>query len=425
MARGKRRAARGESTTPVAPQNLAPGRRASRAAVRERRRKQRRRRSTVAIAAVGVLALLAVAALVGKAVTHDKKPPAAKGRTQRTLLLTVTAPNRAGRATALLAYDPVPQRAAMVLIPPHTLADVAGIGNVVLGNAVRLGGPSAEREAVSDLMGVTVDHDWTLTGEAFQTLVNRVGGVVVDVDADVVEAGPKGTSRILVRAGPGQRLDGATALAFATYTARGQDEITFQARLQAVLEAVLDGLPDDRPTLTTSLAALGSGSELPGWSPGELAAFLQGVRDAHAADRYEPQVLPVTPIDTGGGQTSFSIKVDEVAALVRAQLADSIPPGRDVGDNRVLILNGVGTPGLGSSVAKRLRDEFRVVGTRNKQPFGVTESVVVVFDSSDQSLTKARRVAALLNLPPNAVRISTQTQSVADVIVVIGADYKP
>ena len=64
------------------------------------------------------------------------------------------------------------------------------------------------------------------------------------------------------------------------------------------------------------------------------------------------------------------------------------------------------------------------MGTRNKQGFGVKESVVVVFDSSDASLAKARRVASLLGLPASAVRIGTQTQSVADVIVVVGADYK-
>ena len=91
---------------------------------------------------------------------------------------------------------------------------------------------------------------------------------------------------------------------------------------------------------------------------------------------------------------------------------------------RILVLNGVGTPGLGASVARKVRGEFRIVGTRNKQGFGVKESVVVVFDSTDASLDKARRVATLLGLPETAVRTSTQTQSVADVIVVIGSDYK-
>jgi hypothetical protein len=137
-------------------------------------------------------------------------------------------------------------------------------------------------------------------------------------------------------------------------------------------------------------------------------------------------VLPVSTIDTGGSAPTFSIKVDEVAALVRAQLADSIPPGRDDGANRVLVLNGVGTPGLGASVATKLRaSPFRIVGTRNKQGFGVKESVVVVFDSSEASLAKAREVARLLGLKETAVRIGTQNQSVADVIVVVGTDFTP
>jgi len=423
MAKGKRRAGANAPVRPVT-QPLAPNRRMSRSALRAKRRKQRRRRVSAVAAAGIVLAVLAVVALVGGVVAHNNKPNAPKERTQRTLLLEVTGPDGSGRAATLLAYDPAPGRASMVLIPPHTLADVAGLGNVVLGSALRLGGPRTASDAVSDLMGVVVDSTWTLTSEAFAAMVNGVGGVVVDVDTDVVQPLPHGATRLLIRAGPAQRLNGATALAYATYVVKGQDEITFQARFQRVLEAVFAALPADLADLATSFAGLGSGSRLT-WQPDQLAAFVAGVRQARDADRYEPEVLPVSVIDTGGTSPTFSIKVDEVATLVRSQLADSIPPNRDQGNNRVLILNQVGTPGIGTTVARKLRGEFRVVGTRNKQPFDKSKpSVVVVFDSTDPSLAKARRVAVLLGLPESAVRIGTQRQSVADVIVVIGADYK-
>ena len=417
MAKGKRRATGAQPSSQVS-QTLGPARRASRAKERERRRKQRRRR-TSAVAVVGVVLLLVAGGLlVGQAVTKDKNDPPPKERTQRTLLFSVTGSTGLGVATALYAYDPAPRTAALVLIPPNTLTDVAGIGNVVLGNALRLGGPTAAQESVEDLMGVIVDHDWTLTGEAFTALVNSVGGVVVDVDADVVAG-----REVLLRAGPQQRLDGRLALAYATYVARGQDQITFQSRFQAVMEELLAALPPDAAAMATGFTALGGGSRL-SWQPQPLAEFLNGVRAAQAENRYEPQVLPVTPIDTGSGTPTFSIKVDEVATLVTNHLGDSIPPNRDLGTNRVLILNGVGTPGLGNNVAGKLRGEFRIVGTRNKQGFGEKVSVVVVFDNTDESLAKAGRAAELLGLPSSAVRTSTRSQSVADLIVVIGADYK-
>lgn len=423
MPPGKRRAGRDDATAPVT-QTLAPARRVSRAAERERRRAQRRTRTTVAIAAGVALLAGAVAVLVGGAVGGGDKPDPPKVRTQRTLLLQVTGSDGAARAAALLAYDPGPRRASLVLIPPHTLIDVAGLGNVVVASAVRLGGADVAREAVSDLLGVTVDHHWTITANGFAALVNRAGGVVVDVDVDVTAPNPRGGTQILLRAGPQQRLDGAAALAFATFVAKGQDEITFQVRLQAVLDALVAALPEDRELASPMLGSPGREQSL-SWNTDELATFLAGVREAQSTDRYDPQVLPVSSIDTGGGTPSYSIKVEEVATLVRNQLADSIPPGRDDGTNRVLVLNGVGTPGLGGNVADRLRDSaFRVVGTRNKQGFGVRESVVVVFDSSDPSLAKAREVARLLGLAPESVRIGTQNQSVADVIVVIGSDYK-
>ena len=417
MAKGRRRAS-GPRSQPVT-QTLGPARRSSRAAQRERRRRQRRRRTSVVAVLSVLLLVVAGGLLVGRAVTREKKDPPPKQRTQRTLLVSITGSTQAGVASALYAFDPAPERAAVVLIPPNTLTDVAGVGNVVLGNALRLGGPTAARESVGDLMGVIVDHDWTLSAEAFTALVNGVGGLVIDVDTDIVNG-----RQVILRAGGGQRLDGRTALTYATYVARGQDQITFQARFQQVMEALFAALPPDPAGLATSITALGAGSRT-SWEARPLADFLDGVRRAQAADRYEPQVLPVTPIDTGSGTPTFSIKVDEVATLVRTQLADSIPPGRDDGNNRILVLNGVGTPGLGASVARKVRDEFRIVGTRNKQGFGVKESVVVVFDMTDPSLAKARRVAELLGLPESAVRTSTQTQSVADVIVVVGADYKP
>ena len=418
MAKGKRRATGGQPNAQVT-QTLGPARRASRAAARERRRRQRRRVTTIAGVVAIAVVLAAVALLVGNAVTGDDDPPAAKERTQRTLLVSVTNVDGRGVATALYAYDPVPQRASLVLIPPNTLTDVAGLGNVNLGNAVRLGGPQAARESVADLMGVIVDHDWTLTADAFRALVDRVGGIVVDVDTEIVS-----NREVIVSAGAGQRLDGRRALIYATYVARGQDQITFQARLQRVLEALFAALPPTSAEMATSLAALGNGART-SWEPAPLADFVDGTRKAQAANRYEPQVLPVTPIDTGGASPAFGIKAEEVKTLVDNQLADSIPPGRDDGSNRVLILNGVGTPGIGEGVARKLRDEYRIVGTRNKQGFGEKESVVVVFDSTDASVAKARRAAELLGLPPTAVRTSAVTQSVADVVVVIGADYKP
>lgn len=418
MAKGKRRAG-GTSYAPPVSQTLGPARRSSRAAERARRRRQRRQRTSLLGGVAALLVVALVAFVVSRAVTRDKEPPPEVIRTQRTVLLSVSGPDGAARAATLMAYDPEPGRASLVLIPPNTLTDVAGIGNVVLANALRLGGPTAARESVSDLMGVTVDHDWTLTSAGFAALVNRAGGVVVDVDADVVV-----NRRVVLRAGGGQKLDGRTALTYATYVAQGQDQITFQTRLQRVLEALFAVLPPDAPGIAASIIGLG-GASATSWEPLALGTFVHGIRQAQATDRYEPRVLPVTPIDAGGGPAAFSIDVEEVATLVNGQLAASIPPGRDEGDNRVLILNGVGTPGLGASVARKMREEFRIVGTRNKQGFGERVSVVVTFDTSEQSLARARRLAELLGLPASAVRTSTLTQSVADLIVVIGPDYKP
>src|SRR3954454_22751940 len=122
MAKGRRRAGRGAPATPVT-QTLGPARRASRPAVRERRPRRRRRRLSVAAIAGVVAVVVAVLALGGVVVAHKTHTAKPKERTQRTVLLSVTGSDGSGRAVTLLAYDPGPRRASMVLIPPHTLAD--------------------------------------------------------------------------------------------------------------------------------------------------------------------------------------------------------------------------------------------------------------------------------------------------------------
>ena len=68
---------------------------------------------------------------------------------------------------------------------------------------------------------------------------------------------------------------------------------------------------------------------------------------------------------------------------------------------------------------------FDIVSSRNAKDFNFTQSLVLIFKATDEEIARGQRVAELLRLPPSAVRVSPLTQSVADVIVIIGADYRP
>jgi hypothetical protein len=93
---------------------------------------------------------------------------------------------------------------------------------------------------------------------------------------------------------------------------------------------------------------------------------------------------------------------------------------------RVLVQNGVGTPGLGETTRKRLiAAGLTYVNGGNAAQFGYAKSVVLIPDASTQSRREGADVAAALRLPPSSLRIAAQGQTIADVVVVVGADYKP
>ncbi|MCW2671409.1 MAG: cell envelope-related transcriptional attenuator [Frankiales bacterium] len=386
-----------------------------RAELRQRRRRQRRR---LVIAGVTVFALLAVAVTVvlvrngGTASKHNKTSV----RVQRTLLFQVKALNGAAISSALMAHDPKSGSGSVVLIQPQVLANVPGVGSGDFGSALATGGISGSRNALSDLMGVIIDGSWVVDGTTFARLVDSVGGVNVNVDVTVL----KGRT-ILLNSGQ-QRLSGGSALTFATYLAPGEQEQVRLTRLQAVLDAILNELPKDPTAL---IGSLGPGSKTS--EPAKAVAdLLTGLAKDDQSDNLQYQSLPVTKVDTGDDQTRFRIDPAADKQLVDTLLSQSIPPGARKSGNRVLVLNGVGTPGLGDKVRARLVPAgFVFIGSRNAPHFGFAQTIVLVPNATEQSVAVGRSVAKAIGVPGSAVQTTDEIGTIADVVVIVGADFKP
>jgi anionic cell wall polymer biosynthesis LytR-Cps2A-Psr (LCP) family protein len=334
----------------------------------------------------------------------------------------VRAPNGDAAATALLAHDPAAPAGAVVLIPPQTLVNVPGAGSYTVGRALRTVAPEGSRSAVADALGVTVDGGWVVDQPSLARLVNALGGLTLDIDVPVMRQG-----RLVLQPGS-QRLDGANTLLFLTYRAPDEQEQTRLARVQEVLDALLEALPD-AAELTTILGNLGqqTGSTVP---LEELADLLTGVEADDDAAALQYDTLPVVPIDTGSGagQTGavFRVDPDATRAVVDRLLAGSVPAGAREEGNRVLVLNGVGTPGLGEQVRARLVPQgFVFVGSRNASRFGYARTQVLVPEETTQAQALGARVARALGLPEDAVRSTDQLGSVADAVVLVGADFRP
>jgi LCP family protein required for cell wall assembly len=390
---------------------------------RLQRQKQRRRRFSL----VGVLAVLgvvvAIVAAVGVATHVVNNKSSGPQRTQSTLLLQIRGPDGSAVDSALLAHDPKTKRGVMLLVPSRVIADIPGHGDAPFGSAAAVGPPALAQETLADLVGVTVDGVVAFDELSFAKMIDRLGGITSDVDRDVLVAQPNGTSRVVVAHGAEQHLSGASAVAYATYTAGGPTgELDRLTRLEDVLNGVL-AKTTTAALFTTALTNVGNvQSTMP---IAQISTLMAGLAADAQADAVDYQSLDVKLVDTGGAPI-YSLDRPRVQAFVQQSLRASIPSGLLSGDNTVLVKNGVGTPQLGRSTRDRLlKSGFVYVDGGNVPsfPYRNQQSVIIVFSSNQAAIDRGNRVAKALNLPSTDVRVSQLGQSVADVIVLLGRDY--
>ena len=380
-----------------------------------------RRRWVRGLVALLVLALAAAAALVVVRVRADAgrgvvTPPAAPAR-QHVVALALA---DGAQVTGISVLASGAGASQQVLVPSRLVLDVPGAGRVPLTQALAPG-RSAVGAALADALDLRVDATWVLDTTALAALVDRVGGVVVDVDVDVT-AGQDAGAAVLLAAGAHQRLSGPQAAAYAQWIVGSEPEASRLARQDAVVEAVLGALPAAAAQRRSVIAAL------PGAPVGpELAAVVLttgGLRAEAGQGRLASTLLPVNDIDAGGESTSYGLDEGASAAMVRTRLAGaalSVPVG---GRTRVLVQNGVGTPGLGDAARSRLvAAGLRYVGGGNVQGFGVTQSLVLLPDGSSASRARGAAVVRALGLTDAALRVSDTSPTIADLVVVLGRDF--
>jgi hypothetical protein len=381
------------------------------------RRVRRRRRQRFAVVA-GIAALAVLAGWFVWRGGDDTRAPVSGPGAQQLVLIQVLAADRRSIVQALVAHDPANGgRGSLLLVPSQLIVDAPGVGSKPLGEVAPLPGENRSAESLSDLLGVRVDGTWALTERGLAGLVDAVGGVDIDVRTAVVRAGAE-----ILPVGR-RRLDGPAAAAYATFLAPGEPEQQRLARFGEVLRQVLVSLPPEDAAARSTVARIAdqARSTLP---TGQLAGLLSALHADMTRDRAAFDSLPVRTIDAGGGSVSFGI--DEAASepLLRTMFGRALIQ-REGGQVRVLVQNGPRVPGLVESARKRLVDGgYRFVNGGNSAK-AADQSVVIIRDGSPEARATGEGIARSLGLPASTLRLGTQGQTVADVIVVLGRDYKP
>ncbi|WP_409472162.1 LCP family protein [Streptomyces sp. HC307] len=390
----------------------------------ERREEARRRARSRLIALVVVLALAATGGvgylwyagkLPGLSSSDDKTGGTTTATAQKRDVIVVHLHDtkKGGTSTALLVDNTTTKQGTTVLLP-NALALTGDDGTTTLAKSVEDDGSSGTREALDTVLGTSIQGTWRLDTPYLQNLVDLVGNIEIDTNADVPdpEAKKKGEAP-LVSKGESQTLSGKMAVAYATYRASGEAQNAQLERFGQVMQGVLRKMSSDAQAATTTVQTLAQILD-PSLTDKDLGTFLAGLSDLAKGGDHKTAMLPVQTDGTLSAQASDSVVKDVLGGTAKSPDQDaavrvSVRNASGVKDNtekaRVVLLNGGFT--------------FLEAGTAGSAQ---TTSEITYADAADKE--NATEVAKTLGLPEDAV-VKGKVSANANVSVVLGQDYEP
>ncbi|MDO0927756.1 LytR C-terminal domain-containing protein [Streptomyces sp. TG1A-8] len=391
---------------------------------RTERREEARRRARGRITALLVaLALVAVAGLgwlwyagklPGLSSSGGRTGTTAAGAQKRDVIVVhLHDTGRSDTSTVLLVDNATTKRGSTVLLP-NSLALTGDDGTTTtLAKSVDDDGASGTRDQLDTVLGTDIQGTWRLDTPYLQNLVDLVGDIDIDTDADVPDPDAKGKgTTLLVHRGTDQTLSGKMAVAYATYRAAGESQNAQLERFGQVMQGVLRKISSDPADATTTVQTLAQILDPP-LTDKDLGAFLARLADRAKGGDYRTTLLPVRSDGTLSARTSDSVVKDvlggtarspDAGSAVRVSVENATGVRDDTEKARVVLLNG-GFTFLEGGTA----------GTR-------AASRVLYPDPAGRE--KATEVAKTLGLPAGSVARGT-VSSGADVLVVLGQDYRP
>lgn len=400
------------------------------------RRGRRRRMRSRAVAIIVAMALAAAGAWAGATLLGgDKRTTEAEharfagaGSGQTAYLMMVRQSDDVTRRSDMLAVFAIGddgRSPVTLLVPATALTEIPGHGLDLAGRAFSFGGMTLQSLVVDNMLGIALDRDLAMTDEVIGKMVDQVGGLDVDIEADLVA--DAGDGLLVPEFSAGRRhLDGEAVRRYLRFQAADETELSRLARAQNIWEGLIAEWGALGPgVLAQRFRALGReyghGLES-GLTALDLAEFFSAFAAAGAENRVYT-TLPVTPVAAGGDEQALRIEEERVAELVRQYFAKSVP-ANPYRETRIEVLNGNGVPQIGGEVGLLLIPRgFRIVIDRNAPSFDYEQTTIIVYGRDETTLAAANRIRELLGV--GEVQIGVRSQSVVDVTVIVGHDFQP
>ncbi|WP_221889708.1 LCP family protein [Streptomyces sp. WAC06614] len=387
----------------------------------ERREEARRRGRNRVVALIVVLALFVVGG-VGYLWYAGKLPglegpgaagPAgtADGPQQREIIAVhLHHTKTGGTSTALLVDNVTTRHGATVLLPNSLAVPRDDGGSVPLGKSVDEDGLGGTRDGLDTLLGTHIGGTWRLDTPYLENLVELVGGIEVDTDA-AVPADDRNKAPA-VGQGPKQSLNGAMAVAYATYRAQNEPEAKQLERFGKVLLATLRKVSSDPGAATVTVETLAQILD-PSLNEQALGTSLAKLAEHAKVGDYRTDVVTVKPDGTLTDEAGHKVVKEVLGGAVggapgtaapRVGLRDATGDDRTQTSAKAALMNG----------GYSLVDGGRAAQTR-------ASSQITYQDDAQRD--RAVEVAKTLGLPETAVK-KAESPVNADVVVTLGKDYK-
>ncbi|MFB6618682.1 LCP family protein [Streptomyces sp. NPDC056367] len=388
----------------------------------ERREEARRRGRNRVVALIVVLAVFVVAGLgylwyAGKLPFLDgpgekKNAATADAGAQKRDMIVVHLHNtkKGGTASALLVDNVTTKQGATVLLP-NTLGVPGQDGTTTpLGKAVEEGGLGT-REALDSVLGTHIGGTWRLDTPFLENLVELVGGIEVDTDTAV--PADDAAKAPAVAQGQKQSLSGPMAVAYATYRAQGEPETKPLERMGKVLHAVLRKVPSDPKAAAVTVESMGQILD-PGLNAQTLGALLSRL-GAHAkVGAYRTDLL--------GLKADGTLTDDANKKVVKEVLGGTVSAAQPGAAPRVGLKDATGDDKTQvAAKAALLNGGYTFVDGGKADKTAATSQITY---QDDATKDRALDVAKTLGLPETVVKKAENTVN-ADVVVILGKDYKP
>jgi hypothetical protein len=388
----------------------------------ERREEARRRGRKRVVALIVVLALLVVGGL-GYLWYTDRLPfldgpgqkkdaaAAAAGPQKRDMIVVhLHNTKKGGTSTALLVDNVTTKQGATVLLPNALAVPKDDGTGTALGKAVEEGGLGT-RESLDSVLGTRIGATWRLDTPFLENLVELVGGIQVDTDTAV----PADDAAKAPAVGQGQKqsLSGAMAVAYATHRAPGEPEAKQLERLGKVLQAVLRKIPGDPKSATMTVESMGQILD-PGLTAESLGALLSRLGEHAKLGAYRTEILALKP--------DGSLTDDAGKRVVKEVLGGSFTAAQAGAAPRVGLKDATGDEKTQVAAKAALLNGGYTLVEGGKADKTAAASQITYQD--DALKDRAVEVAKTLGLPETAVKKAENAVN-ADVVVVLGKDYKP